>query len=305
MSNISDCVSSEDETLFNRDITISLETLPYKCNAWSSIYRGQHKGRPVSVKVWRGEGLLSPSRERTEFLRNLEREVRVWQAMSHPNIGTVHGMLFAPSNLPSVVAPYYPNGDINTYVSNNLCTNLKALLLGVAAGLQYLHQLNPPISHGDVRGCNIFITNNGVPVLTDIGLSFLPVPPDWTIPSGDGARWLAPEVMDPHSTKSSSKFDCHTTTMSDVYSFGMTMLEVYTGQVPFSHRRFYAGVVLDVLRGIRPRRPNAESSASLTDEIWCIIQSCWTQDPSQRPTMESITSWLRLMIRVESAACLL
>ncbi|KAJ4485214.1 kinase-like domain-containing protein [Lentinula aciculospora] len=129
--------------------------------------------------------------------------------------------------------------------------------------------------------CNIFIADDGVPVLSNIGLGQLPIPPDWTIPSDDGTRWMAPEVMDPCSV-SRFNLECLTTPMSDVYSFGMTILEVYTGKVPFCTRRFYSGVVLDVTRGIRPPRPTAEDCASLTDEIWHIIESCWTQDPFQR-----------------------
>ncbi|GAW04957.1 kinase-like protein [Lentinula edodes] len=295
-----ECLLHRDRALLAEYANVCLESLPDKCNAWSSTYRGLHKGRSICVKVWRGEGLVLPSQERTGFFRKLEREVLAWQVLSHPNIGAVHGLLFTLNNLPSVVTPYYPNGDINSYVSNNPCIDLKALVLGVATGLRFLHHLNPPISHGDVRGCNVFITDDGVPVLSEIGLSLLPTPPDWTIPSDDGTRWMAPEVMDPRSI-SSSNFDCLTTPMSDVYSFGMMMLEVYTGKVPFYTRRFYGRVVLDIMRGMRPSRPKVEACASLTDEIWHTIESCWAQDPLQRPTTESITSWLQLIIRSESA----
>ncbi|KAJ3823148.1 kinase-like domain-containing protein [Lentinula raphanica] len=297
------CLLHKDRTLISNSATISLERWPDTYNAWSSIYRGLHLGRLVSVRVWRGGDLISPSPERTNFLRKLEREIVVWQALSHPNIASVYGIMFTPGKLPAVVTSYYSNGDINNFVLNNPCVDLKELLLGVGTGLQHLHQSNPPIAHGDVRGCNILITEDGIPVLTDIGLGFLPTPPDWTIPSGDSARWMAPEIMDPHS-KIESDPDCLASPMSDVYSFGMTMLEVYTGKVPFSHRRFYVGAILEVMQGKRPRRPNAESAASLTDEIWCIIQSCWAQDPYQRPNMESINSWLRLLIRVEAAGSL-
>jgi len=79
------------------------------------------------------------------------------------------------------------------------------------------------------------------------------------------------------------------------------MLEVYTGNVPFSARRFYGSVVLDVMRGIRPPRPSLESCPNLKDELWDVIQSCWAQDPCQRPTMDIVGSWLRLIDRVESA----
>lgn len=66
-------------------------------------------------------------------------------------------------------------------------------------------------------------------------------------------------------------------------------IQVYTGNVPFSARRFYGSVVLDVMRGIRPPRPSLESCPNLKDELWDVIQSCWAQDPCQR--RECPISW--------------
>lgn len=65
-------------------------------------------------------------------------------------------------------------------------------------------------------------------------------------------------------------------------------MQVYTGNVPFSARRFYGGVVLDVMRGIRPPRPSLESCPDLKDELWDVIQSCWAQDPCQRRELSYI-----------------
>ncbi|KAF9065356.1 kinase-like domain-containing protein [Rhodocollybia butyracea] len=210
----------------------------------------------------------------------------------------MYGMVFVLGNMPAVVTPHHANGNINQYLRKNPSADLKLLLAGVASGLQYLHELSPPVSHGDLRGCNIFIGEQRTPILCNIGQSQMPTPPNWTIPSDDGARWMAPEVMDPCSTFGSES----TTPMSDVYSFGMTMLELYTGSVPFPARRFYGGVILDVVRGIRPSRPSPDTCANLTDELWNTIQSCWVHDPSQRPTMKSVSLWLHLINRVEVAS---
>ncbi|KAF5349302.1 hypothetical protein D9757_014725 [Collybiopsis confluens] len=229
MHDPSDCLLHKERVVLSGEQAVSLETLPDRFNAWSSTYRGIYRGQCVAVKVWRGEGLSIPSKERTDFFRKLEREIIGWQAISHTNIATVYGLAFTFANLPSLVTNYYPNGNINDYLSKNPTEEKNKLLIGVASGLQYLHQLNPPVSHGDVRGSNIFIADNGDPVLCDLGLSQLPTPPDWTIPSDDGTRWMAPEVMDPRSSYSNSgELESFTAPMSDVYSFGMTVMEVHT-----------------------------------------------------------------------------
>ena len=69
------------------------------------------------------------------------------------------------------------------------------------------------------------------------------------------------------------------------------MKQMYTGRVPFAHRRFYGGVVFDVIRGVRPPRPECPK---LTDDIWTVIQSCWNHDPKKRPTINTVGAWLHL-----------
>jgi hypothetical protein len=66
----------------------------------------------------------------------------------------------------------------------------------------------------------------GEACLTDIGTSIIPYPPDWTMANREGARWMAPEVMDP-GTECEPDSDVYAVTCeSDVYSFAMTALEV-------------------------------------------------------------------------------
>ncbi|KAF5364546.1 hypothetical protein D9757_011817 [Collybiopsis confluens] len=209
MHDPSDCLLHKERVVLSGEQAVSLETLPDRFNAWSSTYRGIYRGQCVAVKVWRGEGLSIPSKERTDFFRKLEREIIGWQAISHTNIATVYGLAFTFANLPSLVTNYYPNGNINDYLSKNPTEEKNKLLIGVASGLQYLHQLNPPVSHGDVRGSNIFIADNGDPVLCDLGLSQLPTPR-----IGPSQAMMAQESF--------------TAPMSDVYSFGMTVMEVHT-----------------------------------------------------------------------------
>ncbi|EEB98309.1 hypothetical protein MPER_02209, partial [Moniliophthora perniciosa FA553] len=134
--------------------------------------------------------------------------------------------------------------------------------------------------------CHIFIADDNTPVLSNINTNHLPTPPNWIIASDDGTRWMAPEVMlsdisiPPLVPYQDSRLP--TTPESDVYSFGMTMLELYTGRVPFSHRRFYGGVIHDVVNGIRPARPSVDACPGLNDDVWDVITSCWVQDPCQR-----------------------
>ncbi|KAF9258747.1 kinase-like protein [Marasmius fiardii PR-910] len=239
--------------------------------------------------------------------------------------------MFTYGKWASSVTPFYQNGSINHYLSNHPKVDPLVLLCGVAEGLAYLHSCTPPISHGDVRGRHIFVKDTdegGSPtaVISNIGTNYLPTPPSWIIACDDGTRWMAPEVMISESSSSDGsipsdeermKLKLKTTTESDVYSFGMTMLEVsvfslskpltedeslvqqvYTHRTPFPHRRFYSGVIYDVISGIRPSRPGPDECvvSGLKDDVWEVIQWCWRHDPRERPSMATVANALRRIL---------
>jgi serine/threonine protein kinase len=73
--------------------------------------------------------------------------------------------------------------------------------------------------------------------------------------------------------------------MADVYSYGMTCYEVLTGGKPFEGhpQSDYSWV----LGGNRPKLPNYSDPSTQA-----LLAQCWHDDPSQRPTFESIEKQL-------------
>lgn len=53
-------------------------------------------------------------------------------------------------------------------------------------------------------------------------------------------------------------------------------------------------VMLKVQMGVQPSRPSASSTAwgtgGLTETIWSLMQTCWDQEPDNRPTIQKIIS---------------
>lgn len=73
------------------------------------------------------------------------------------------------------------------------------------------------------------VDENGTAKLTDIGIDTVPTPPDFVLQDAEVSRWLAPEIIDPPATSEDNDINdinATYTTKSDIYSFGMTMLEV-------------------------------------------------------------------------------
>lgn len=68
-----------------------------------------------------------------------------------------------------------------------------------------------------------------------------------------------------------------------------------SGQIPFHNITQEMQVLRRVLQGIRPTRPlyNISRDRGLTDDFWNLIQTCWAQDPAERPTATEVVRQLR------------
>ncbi|KAF8870199.1 kinase-like domain-containing protein, partial [Mucidula mucida] len=93
-------------------------------------------------------------------------------------------------------------------------------ILEISEGIQYLHDFDPPVVDGDIKGANIPVKNDLVCCLEDFGLTLLAeshAPGGSAIEIRWSLRWLPPEMMD------QSLFQDRYLTVLDIYSFGCTM----------------------------------------------------------------------------------
>ena len=94
-------------------------------------------------------------------------------------------------------------------------------------------------------------------------------------------RWLAPElVVDSNYIP--------TTRATDVWSFGMLSIEIFTDNVPFSHVSNEAFIPLVIRDGPLPTRSEHANTRGLSDTMWNLINQCWQRDPEYRPSMSEI-----------------
>lgn len=72
---------------------------------------------------------------------------------------------------------------------------------------------------------------------------------------------------------------------------------MFAGDIPFATVMKDLQVIRLVLEGKRPPRPSDEQSSArgLNDKIWHLIENCWAQNHSERPTAENILERLRVL----------
>ena len=160
--------------------------------------------------------------------------------------------------------------------------------------------------HGDLKGvwvqtlvsalpsdffgkANILITENRHACLADFRLPTLLLDPTNPLASSYSEnvrtpQWTSPELLN-------SEQDNQPTVESDSYALGMVILEVLSGHVPFEQFGRQS-VIIKVIGGKRPERPNGPEGAWFTDNLWEMLTLCWESQPESRPSIAAILELL-------------
>lgn len=158
------------------------------------------------------------------------------------------------------------------------------IAMDAAFGMEYLHMKN--IVHFDLKCDNLLVNlrdpQRPICKVGDFGLSRIKRN---TLVSG-GVRgtlpWMAPELLNGNSSRVSEKVD--------VFSFGVAMWEILTGEEPYANMHCGAiigGIVNNTLRPPIPQRCDSEWKK--------LMEECWAPDPMSRPSFTEITNRLRVM----------
>lgn len=221
---------------------------------------------------------------------NVHRELAIWMRLNHENVVPLLGIAsgFGPDNSISMVSIWFTNGTLTSYLVRQRETlhhrQRLELLRDIAAGVQYLHESE--VVHGDLSGNNILINGQGKACLTDFGLSTASGGFQGTSYFGAGRhgaiRWVAPEII--------VGVGQHSTFASDIYSFGSIMLQVLSGEVPWSDVAAEHVIVQKLTNGQVPRRPSIVSRTH-----WAFIRKCWSPSSQNaaRPSAPEIVDFLK------------
>ncbi|QRW23085.1 kinase domain protein [Rhizoctonia solani] len=210
------------------------------------------------------------------------REIHTWSKCQHPNVVELIGLTVFRECL-AMVSEWEDNGNMPHYLSRNPTVNRCELSKSICAGVLYLHSMD--IVHGDLKGANVLIDRNGAPRLTDFGCaSFLSTTLHFTQTNTGpsySVRWTAPEIL---------RGKTGHTKEGDIYALGMTILEAFTTEVPFSSRSEISLYRHIVDRKKTPPRPESiiPERSVLGNVLWAILMSCWSYNPAGRPTAQAV-----------------
>jgi len=212
--------------------------------------------------------------------RRFRREGRLWPQLVHPNVLPCLGCWFDenPDAVPGLVSPFCKSGNAFNYANGKPEARLD-LIIGTAKGLEFLHSKG--VIHGDMKGRNVLVDDLGIARVTDFGFSRVLEQSGYTTDLSATSVYMAPELMGVPEGEPEMPV---VTQASDVYAFGMVVLELLTGKPPW-YGYPPCNVLLRVAQGQRPVR---HKYGTLGDTQWDLMQDCWAHKSAERPAMVQI-----------------
>ncbi|KAI0791212.1 hypothetical protein C8Q75DRAFT_805572 [Abortiporus biennis] len=281
---------------------------------------GDRRGKEASAILSNKKVALKVLRQRMavdvkeKLLRRLKNEVLTWCRLRHPHVASLYGIVQLPHTL-AMVSPWCRNGTVMEYIRKHdeyRCETKErstvdrlVLLVQIASGVSYLHDFIPVVIHGDLKGNNILIDDQGNALITDFGVSNVLDSQESTYSSslaasffGGATRWMAPELV--KSLIEDNGIKPCLTKSSDVYAFASVCLEVMTGSVPYSHRTNTHAVTIDKMKGLKPCSPGSQIDLSsfgsgydvIQEDFWKLMDRCWDDEWKMRPSMSEVMSSL-------------
>ncbi|XP_060187956.1 uncharacterized protein LOC132617083 isoform X1 [Lycium barbarum] len=256
---------------------------------FGTVYHGKWRGTDVAIKRIKKSCFTGQLSELEKLAIEFWREAEILSKLHHPNVVAFYGVVQdGPGGTLATVAEYMADGSLRHVLirKDRHLDRRKRLIIAMDAafGMEYLHSKN--IVHFDLKCDNLLVNlkdpSRPICKVGDFGLSKIKRN---TLVSG-GVRgtlpWMAPELLNGSSSKVSEKVD--------VFSFGIVLWEILTGEEPYANMHYGAIIGGIVNNTLRPTIPG------YCDPEWrCLMEQCWAPNPASRPSFTEIASRLRLL----------
>jgi serine/threonine protein kinase len=206
----------------------------------------------------------------------LSQEIEILKRIRHPNIITFHDSWLNDVDQEFVfITELMSSGTLREYIKTLHPVNPKIMRRWskqILKGLSYLHSHNPPIIHRDLKCDNIFINGaQGEAKIGDLGTAKMKKGQKYTIVGTP--EFMAPEMYEEQGYNEAV----------DIYAFGMCLLEMATGEYPYSECKNAAQIYKRVSQGIKP-----ECLSRIKDEeLLHLIMGCLAP-VNERLSLEAI-----------------
>ncbi|XP_021293524.1 mitogen-activated protein kinase kinase 9-like [Herrania umbratica] len=249
---------------------------------YGTVYKVRHRQTSAiyALKVIRGD----PDASQQPYQPSHEMKIMI--STDSPFIIKCLGAYESLAGEKAIVMEYMDAGTLSTLLKANgpfSESSIAHIAYQVLSGLNYLHAFN--IFHLDIKPSNLLVDKNMNVKIGDFGVSKImreSDPPEyWDIYVGTFA-YMSPERLD------SNMYDSRFVSAADIWSLGVTLLELYVGHFPFlppGEKPNWMQLVLITRYGEAPSLPKEAS-----EELRSFFSCCLHKEPNKRWTALQLLS---------------
>ncbi len=240
------------------------------------LVRRKRDGEPFAVKTLHEKAIAD-----SEVKRSLFNELRMWIDLpEHPHLTACRFFRTVEDRM-AIFAEYVDGGSLKGWIQQGKLTDLRNVLdiaIQFAWGLQAAHECG--VVHMDVKPANVLISKDGNVKVTDFGLSRargLQVRGAASAENGESSplvssRGMTVAYCSPEQSRY-EKLDHRT----DVWSWGLSILEIFTGKVTWNFGPEAASILEEFLA-----LQSESSSLYMPDDFADILRKCFRLDVKER-----------------------
>ncbi|XP_054612017.1 receptor-interacting serine/threonine-protein kinase 4 [Dunckerocampus dactyliophorus] len=249
---------------------------------FGQVYKVRHAQWKTWLAIKCPPCLHVDDKERSELLE----EAKKMEAAKFRYILPVYGICEDPQGL---VMEYMETGSLESLLATEpLPWELRFRIIHeTAVGMNFLHCMNPPLLHLDLKPANILLDAHYHVKISDFGLARWNGLSRAEDISRDGfcgtIAYLPPESIIEKDRVSNTKHD--------VYSFSIVIWGILTQKKPYQGENNILQIMVKVVKGVRPDLgavPRSRPTACMG--FLSLMQRCWATNPEVRPSFQDITS---------------
>lgn len=282
---------------------------------FGDVFSGYH-GKYGTLAVKRVRCINQFDCEPDMVIKIFNNEVISLSHLHHENIVPILGYSIN-GPLPCIVCKYIDGGNLEQKLASKVLTEKQRMdiIIGTAEGLKYIHNTIKPLKtdpnsntvfkkvyflHGDVKSANILLTNDCIPKLCDFGLA-----------KQLETTFLVSSMMGTSAYMPLEAFNGTITRKTDIYSYGIVLLEILTGLRPIVPND--GDEKIHIKSYIEETSPDGNITSLLDVNVknWTKAQSlynlsrhCLESNRNRRPSMDEICVTL-YKIKQDDSYCVL
>jgi eukaryotic-like serine/threonine-protein kinase len=202
--------------------------------------------------------LIKRGMDTSAVLKRFVMERKILAQLENPNIASLIDGGSTKDGLPYLVMEYIEGEPITKFCDSHQYSIEERLELfrKVCSAISYAHQ--NLVVHRDIKPSNILVTKDGTLKLLDFGIAKL-LHPDWSLDTNEATatmfRLMTPEYASPEQIRG-----LPITTASDVYSLGVVLYELLSGERPYKIESRLPQEVAQIILTEEPIKPSAISN---------------------------------------------